>query len=73
MLATRPDLREVLVANDIHMAVMAETEFVTDAPEHSYMRPKHYWDRRARGLGPTERHPVVSVGAENLLQYAGDP
>lgn len=53
MLATRPNLREVLVANDIHMAVMAETEFVTDAPEYSYMRPKHYWDRRARGLGPT--------------------
>ena len=73
MLATRPDVRQALINNKIHMAVMAETEFVTDVPEYAYLRPKPYWDRRARGLGPIDRHPVVSVGAENLLQYPGDP
>ena len=73
MLANRPDIRQALVERKIHMVVMAETEFVTDVPEYAYMRPKPYWDRRARGLGPIDRHPVVSVGAENLLQYEGDP
>jgi hypothetical protein len=73
MLANRPDIRQALVDSKIHMAVMAESEFVTDVPEYAYMRPKPYWDRRARGLGPIDRHPVVSVGAENLLQYEGDP
>ena len=52
---------------------MAHNEFTTDVPEHAHLRPKDYWDARARGLGGTTREPVCSCGAENLLCYEGDP
>ena len=54
------------------MAVMAATELITDIPEHSDLKPKEYWDRRARGLGPTRRRPAVSCAEENLLNLKGD-
>ncbi|CAN5437908.1 hypothetical protein BH11PLA2_BH11PLA2_44160 [soil metagenome] len=73
MLGTRPDIIKAMRANKVCVAVMAAGEFTTDVPEHSQLRPKLYWDRRARGLGATLANPVVSCGEENLLGYPGDP
>jgi hypothetical protein len=69
----RGDLRRALVRNKVRLAVMAADELTTDVPEHSDLRPAQYWNRRARGLGPTPHRPAVSCGEENLLGYPGDP
>ena len=47
---------------------MAPDEMTTDVPEQRNMKPKDYWDRRARGLGGR----ITSCGAENLLNLRGD-
>ena len=73
MLAERPDVRSAMIDGGSRMIVMAHDEFTTDVPEHSHMRPKDYWDARARGLGGSRRDPVCSCGEENLLGYEGDP
>lgn len=73
MLAKRPDVKEAMVKGGSRLVVMAHREFTTDVPEHSKMRPKDYWDARARGLGGSRKDPVCSCGEENLLAYKGDP
>jgi hypothetical protein len=73
LLEHRPDVRAALVENKVRLAVMAPSELTTDIPEHADLRPRSYWDRRARGLGATRRRPAVSCGEENLLGYPGDP
>jgi hypothetical protein len=73
LLTGRDDLRAALVNQKIRVAIMAPTEMTTMIPEHSDLRPATYWDRRARGLGATRIRPAVSGGAENLLEYPGDP
>jgi hypothetical protein len=73
MLAHRPDCREALIKNKVRLAVMAYNEFTTDVPEHSGLQPAEYWNRRARGLGPTRARPAVSAAEENLLCLKGDP
>lgn len=73
MLSARPDIRRALVASKTRFAVMARDELTTDIPEHGDLRPKEYWDRRARGLGATQARPAVSCGEENLLCLPGDP
>jgi len=73
MLGNRPDIIKAMRENKVRVVVMAAGEFTTDVPEHSNLKPKLYWDRRARGLGATLSNPVVSCGEENLLGYAGDP
>ena len=73
MLAKRPDVRKAMIASGSRMIVMAHNEFTTDIPEHSHLRPKDYWDARARGLGGSRDDPVCSCGEENLLGYDGDP
>jgi hypothetical protein len=73
MLADRPDILDALTANGVRCAVMASSELTTQIPEHSDLTPAKFWDRRARGLGPTPERPAVSCGEENLLCYPGDP
>jgi hypothetical protein len=68
MLALRPDVVKALVKNRVQFVVMAPTEMTTDVPEQRGMKPKDYWDRRARGLGGR----VTSCGEENLLNLRGD-
>src|SRR4051794_2724760 len=53
MIGQRKDLRDAMIANRIRFTVMAATELTTDVPEHADLKPKQYWDRRARGLGAT--------------------
>ena len=78
MLAKRPDLLEALAAGGSRMTIMAHDEYTTDVPEHSGIpkrsgKTKDWWDRRARGLGGSEKDPVASCGEENLLCFDGDP
>ena len=73
LIGHRPDLLRAMAQNRIRFSVMAHDEVTTDIPEHSDLRPGFYWDRRARGLGPTLARPSVSCGEENLLNYPGDP
>ncbi len=73
MLARRPDVRKAMIDGGSRLVVMAHDEFTTDVPEHSHMKPKDFWDARARGLGGSKRDPVCSCGEENLLGLGGDP
>lgn len=73
MLDGRRDILQAMTDAKTHLTVMAVSEFTTDVPEHSHLRPKAHWDRRARGLGATRHVPCVSCGEENLLALRGDP
>lgn len=68
MLADRPDIRKALIEADVRFVVMGAKEQTTDIPEYSHLKPKEFWDERARGLGGR----VVSCGEENLLCYPVD-
>ena len=69
MIGHRTDVLRALAQNRVRFAVMAHDELTTDIPEHSDLVPAGYWDRRARGLGPTPQRPATSSGEENLLSY----
>jgi hypothetical protein len=73
MLAGRDDIRKAIVDSGTRLAVMSQDELTTDIPEHSDLKPKIFWDRRARGLGASRKRPAVSCGEENLLNFPGDP
>ena len=73
MLAKRPDVRKAMVDGGSRLVVMAHDECTTDVPEYSHMKPKDFWDARARGLGGSKTDPVCSCGEENLLGLKGDP
>ena len=73
MIGHRQDVLQALAENNVRFAVMAYNELTTQIPEHSDLQPASYWDRRARGLGPTPTRPATSCGEENLLNYQGDP
>jgi hypothetical protein len=68
----RDDLLATMASNHLRFAVMAFDEYTTDLPEQRNMKPKAFWDRRARGLGASKEEPVVSCGEENLLCFPGD-
>ena len=73
MLGDRQDILKAMASQNVRAVVMARDEYTTDVPEHADLRPKLYWDRRARGLGATPRAPVVSGAEENLLSFRRDP
>ncbi len=73
MLADRKDILQAMTTNKTRLAVMAYNEFTSDIPEHRHLKPRVYWDRRARGLGATPSAPAVSCAEENLLGHPGDP
>lgn len=73
MLAERPDLRKAMIASGSRLIVISHSEFTTDIPEYSNLRPKDYWDARARGLGGSRQEAVCSCAEENVLAYKGDP
>lgn len=68
MLADRRDILQAIVRRGGRFVVMAPTETTTDVPEQRHMKPKEYWDKRARGLGGR----ITSCGEENLLNLPGD-
>jgi cyclophilin family peptidyl-prolyl cis-trans isomerase len=73
MLAGREDIRKAMIGQKVRAVIMAKDEYTTDVPEHRNLKPKQYWDRRARGLGATPHVPVVSGAEENLLNFRNDP
>ena len=73
MLQHREDILQVLVQNGFRFVVIAHNEKITQIPEYDYLRPKFYWDLRARGLGARPPIFIASCGEENLLNYQGDP
>lgn len=73
MLKNRPDILRALAKNKVRLAVMAWNERTADVPEHADLLPHAYWNRRARGLGPTVHRPCVSCGEESILNFPGDP
>ena len=73
MLAERPDILRSLATNGTRFAVMAYNEYTTDVPEHADLKPRIFWDRRARGLGASPEAPAVSGAEENVLCFPGDP
>ncbi len=73
MLAKRPDVKQAMIESGSRMIVMAHNEFTSDLPEYSKLRPKDYWDARARGLGGSKDEPVCSCAEENVLAFEGDP
>jgi len=73
MLARRPDVRAAMVKSGSRMSIIAHNEFTTDQPEWAWMKPKDFWDARARGMGGSPTDPFCSTGEENLLGYPGDP
>jgi hypothetical protein len=73
MLAKRPDVRAAMVKSGSRLCVMAHDEFTTDLPGWKQLRPKDYWDARARGMGGSETDPLCSCAEENLLAFEGDP
>ena len=73
LLGERQDILDAIAANKVRLVVMAYNELTTEVPEHSDLKPSKFWDKRARGLGPTRHRPAVSCGEENLLCYQGDP
>ena len=73
MIGHRPEILKAMASNKTRLTVMAYNEYTTDVPEHRHLKPREYWDRRARGLGATRRAPAVSCAEENLLCHPGDP
>jgi hypothetical protein len=73
LLAERPDVRKAMIDSGSRMIVMGYDEYTTDIPEQTDMKPKDYWDVRARGLGGSQTDPLCSSAEENLLAFAGDP
>ncbi|MEM7474527.1 MAG: hypothetical protein AAF483_05985 [Planctomycetota bacterium] len=73
LLTKRPDVRKAMIEKGSRLIVMGYNEFTTDNPYHAKMKPKDYWDRRARGLGGHKRDPICSCAEENILAFPGDP
>lgn len=73
MLAQRPDVRQAMIQSGSRLCIIGFEEFTTDLPGWERMKPKDFWDARARGMGGSETDPLCSCGEENLLGYAGDP
>ena len=73
MLAERPDVRDEMIRSGSRLIVMGYDQFSTDIPEYAHMRPKDFWDARARGFGGSRTEEVCSCAEENVLAYPGDP
>ena len=73
LLAKRPDVKAALIKSGSRLCIIAHNEFTTDVPEFAWLKPKDYWDARARGTGGSQTDPYCSCGEENLLCYPGDP
>jgi hypothetical protein len=73
MLKNRPDILRALAKNKVRLAIMAWNERTSDVPEHADLHPHAFWNRRARGLGPTVHRPCVSCAEENILNFPKDP
>ena len=77
VLANRPDLLEALASTRTRIAIMAESEVITDIPEFRFLyqlAPGRDWDTvlRGGGLGPNTAIPVLVVAERNLICLQSD-
>ena len=73
MLALRPDILAAMVKSGSRLCVIGYNEWTTDLPGWQHMKPKDFWDARARGMGGSQTDPLCSCAEENVLGYPGDP
>ncbi|MDP6930240.1 MAG: hypothetical protein QF412_11115 [Planctomycetota bacterium] len=73
MLAGRPELLAELVKSKTRLVIIGVREKTTEIPEYTSMRPKGFWNVRARGFGPSRQRNICSNGEEDLLGYPGAP
>jgi len=69
LLSGRPDILQTLADRHAKVVVMAYNEYTTDLPEQRSMKPKVFWDSRARGMGGR----TCSCAEENMLGMPHDP
>lgn len=62
-----------LSSSGVRLVVLGATEMVTDLPEYADLSPAIWWNRRYRGMGPTEEIPIILCPEEDLLRRAGAP
>ena len=80
MLANRDDLRSTIAAQNVRVAIMAESSGLTDLPEFRDMKGEVEpltgmdWDERTRGggVGPTDLRPVLVIAEQHILCYDSD-
>lgn len=73
MLALRPDILQAMIKSGSRLCVIGYNEFTTDLPGWQHLKPKNFWDARARGMGGSQQDPLCSCAEENVLGYPGDP
>jgi hypothetical protein len=73
MLAKRPDVRAAMIASGSRLCIIGYNEYTTDLPGWEQLKPKDFWDARARGMGGSSTDPLCSCAEENLLAFPGDP
>lgn len=76
MLARIPEVKPILIKKNVRIVIIATTELLTDIPEYRNLYnlyPGTDWNKRARGLGPTDLIPITSCGEENLICSSRDP
>ncbi len=60
-----------LSAHGVRLVVLGSGEMVTDLPEYAALTPALWWNRRYRGMGPTDALPVILCTEEDLLRLPG--
>jgi hypothetical protein len=70
MLAAHDDVRREMIADGARIAVMGQSELLTDLPDFRDLGPD--WTNE-RGRGATLDNPVSGAAEENLLCLPGDP
>jgi len=72
MLAGRPDLLAEMVKRGARIMVVGAREGITDLPEYRWMKPKAFWNERARGFGGAYGKLNTSCAEENMLCLPDD-
>jgi len=72
MLVGRPDLMADMVKRGACIMVVGAKEGITDLPEYQWMRPKEFWNERARGFGGAYGKLRTSCAEENVLCLPDD-
>ena len=75
LIGNRPDLLAALMRSEVRVGIIGTSEQTLEMPEYTDLDktdPGTDWNSRARGLGPTSRRPLSSVGEENLLCNPAD-
>jgi|GEM_PF-1545421 len=74
MLRGHDALIEVMLENDVRIAIVGQDQGITDLPEYNFLKddPNTDWDDRSRGFGATLSVPLGSGAEENILCYIDD-